>query len=103
MTMGWQSGERCFPSIEQAGAHACGQVFGMTNTGLLSCSGYSVSGNEVLLTLSSSATEVWVPQQCERLDWNGTWGPLFVVIVGAVITIACIRTIIGMFKKDIDA
>ena len=47
MAQGWQSGGQCFPTIDRAGADACSRAFGVTNSGLLSCSGYAVVGNEV--------------------------------------------------------
>lgn len=103
MALGWQSGERCFPSIEQAGSHACGQVFGVTNSGLLSCTGYAVSAPEVTLTLSSGTTEAWVPQRCERFDWEGTWGPIYgAALVGAV-AILGVRWMIDLFRRDYEA
>lgn len=103
MAQGWQSGERCFPSIEQAGAHACGQVFGVTNSGLLSCTGYTVSATDVTLTLSSGTTEAWVPQPCDRIDWAGTWSPIYTsAVIGAVVILG-IRWIVDYFKADYEA
>jgi hypothetical protein len=103
VALGWQSGERCFPSIEQAGSHACGQVFGVTNSGLLSCTGYTVSAMDVTLTLSSGTTEAWVPQRCERFDWTGTWGPLYGAILVGAVSIVCVRWMVDFFKRDYEA
>lgn len=103
MALGWQSGERCFPSIEQAGSHACGQVFGVTNSGLLSCTGYTVSAPEVTLTLSSGTTEAWVPQRCERFDWEGTWGPIYAAALVGAVAILGVRWMIDLFRRDYEA
>lgn len=100
MAQGWQSGAKCFETIEQAGSDACAQTFGVVGSGLLSCSGYSVVGDEVQLTLSSGSVTPWTPMQCQRFDYATTWGPLAGAILVAVTAVWCIKAVIGLFKTD---
>lgn len=100
MAQGWQSGERCFPTIEQAANDGCSQVFGVTNSGLLSCTSAAVVGNEVELTLSSGSVTSWTPMQCQRFDYVSTWGPLAGAILIAAVTVLCIKAIVGMFRTN---
>lgn len=103
MAQGWQAGGRCLPNIEQAAAHACGEVFGVTSSGLLSCSGYTASGSAVTLSLSSGAEVPWQPQPCERIDWVSTWGPLFAAVMVAAVTLLGFRWLIDLFRRDYEA
>lgn len=100
MAAGWQIGARCLPSIELAGVEACSSAYGMTNAGLLSCTGYSVSNGVVALSMSDGSTANVVPMDCDRMTYTDTWGPLFVVIVLSVLAIWCARKLIDMFTTD---
>lgn len=100
MAQGWQSGGQCFPTIQQAGADACSRVFGVTSSGLLSCSGFSAVGAEVELTLSSGSTVSWAPAECQRIDYVSVWGPMFVVALLGCISIWAIKEIAAFFKVN---
>ena len=100
MAQGWQSGGQCFPTIDRAGADACSRAFGVTNSGLLSCSGYAVVGDEVELTLSSGTTTPWTPTPCQYIDWTTVWGPMAGVALVGCVVIWGIQEVRKMFKVD---
>lgn len=101
MAQGWQSATQCFETIELAASHMCGSVSGVTGSGgLLTCSGFTVVGEEVELTLSSGSSTPWTPMQCQRHDWQGTWGPLYGAILVAVVSVWVLRKLADMFRTN---
>jgi hypothetical protein len=100
MAQGWQSGAKCFETIERAGADACARAFGVTNSGLLSCSGYAVVGNEVELTLSSGTTTPWTPTPCQFIDYSTVWGPMAMAALVGCIVIWGIKEIADFFRVN---
>lgn len=103
MAAGWQVGDKCQPSADLAGREVCASIHGVTNAGLLSCSGYSIQGDEVVLTLqlaqTQSTAEV-VLQPCERMTYADTWFPLFAMLVVGTLLILGARELIDMFRTE---
>lgn len=102
MAAGWQIGAKCLPSIELAATQACAQAFGMTNAGLLSCTGYSIDGDVVALSFSDASTASVIPQPCDRMTYADTWGPLFVAIALMLLALWCAKLLINMFMSGSD-
>lgn len=72
----------------------------MTNSGLLSCTGYAVVGNQVELTLSSGTTTAWTPTPCQYIDYSTVWGPMAGAALVGCVVIWCIKQIADFFRVN---
>lgn len=102
MAAGWQTGGVCHASLELAGATACANAFGVTGSGLLSCTSVSVVGSGLELVMSSGSTVALIPQPCERITYADTWGPLFGVILVSTVVIWGLTQLIAPFRTGHD-
>jgi len=98
MAAGWQIGAQCLPSAQLAASQACSMAFGVTSSGLLSCSSATVLGDVATLIMSDGQTADVTLLPCDRMTYADTWGPLFLTIVLGTITIWGVRLLIDMFK-----
>lgn len=102
MAAGWQVGAQCLASIDLAGAQACASAYGVTSSGLLSCTSFTVSGADVHLTMSTGAVVSVTPQPCDRITFADTWGPLFGAIFFATVVIWGAMRLIEPFRRHDD-
>lgn len=98
MAAGWQVGGVCHPTAGLAAASACGNVLGVTASGVLSCTGYTVTGNDASLTLSTSETVTVFLPPCDRVTFTDTWAPLFGAILVATVVIWGLKKLLTPFK-----
>lgn len=102
MAQGWQIGAKCLPSVEAAGAEACASAFGVTGSGVLSCTSFEVTGSTVNLSMSTGAVVPVTPQPCDRITYADTWGPLFGVILVATVVIWGLQKLLMPFRVHED-
>ncbi|MGC1175767.1 hypothetical protein [Polaromonas sp.] len=107
MAAGWQFAGVCHASADLAAAHVCSQTFavwaGGVDTGqVLSCTGYTVDGDNVELMLSTGSPSTVHLQPCDRMTYSDTWGPLFVAIALMLLAIWCAKLLINMFMSGSD-
>lgn len=102
MSAGWQIGAKCLPSIEAAGSEACSMAFGVTGSGVLSCTAFEVAGSSVNLSMSTGAVVSVTPQECDRITYADTWGPLFGVLLVATVVIWGLKKLLLPFRTHDD-
>lgn len=98
MAAGWQTGGVCHVTADLAGATLCSQTYGVTSSGVLACTGYTVTGDNVELALSTGSPVTVPLQPCERLTYADTWGPIFGYILIATVVIWGLKKLASPFK-----
>lgn len=98
MAAGWLAGGTCYPTAPLAAASACSDVLGVTSSGVLSCTGFTVTGSDALLNLSSSTTVAVFLPPCDRITYADTWGPIFGALLVSTVVIWGLKKLLTPFK-----
>lgn len=98
MAAGWQAGATCYPTAELAAASSCANAYGVTSSGLLSCSAYTVVTGNAELTLSDSSIVTVFLAPCDRITYADTWAPIFGALLVATVVIWGLKKLLTPFK-----
>lgn len=105
MAAGWQFGGTCHITPALAASQMCSQTFavyagGAETSAVLSCTGFSVTGDQVELALSNGPPVTVTLQPCDRITFNDTWSPLFGLLLLLLLAVWCARKVIDMFTTN---
>jgi hypothetical protein len=106
MSTGVALGIACYPDAAAAASALCAQTYGVSDEGVISCAGYSVSGNTVNWDMrvtresgSSISQQTYQFYECERFDW-GFWTPVWAALALALVGLACMKHIRNIFDRQ---